>query len=170
MPEKQLRRIDEVTWGERLHLAYRRCRAEHGINYLEHAERISEWVPVSDQTLMRLELSEDIPRLPRQRQLLYFVLLSYGYEPETFGLTVDNCALQNWDIAKARKALDPGKNRRGGGETSGKSGKTASSKSSDSTKESSTKSRHSPRTTGVNRGMTRTSHDKSAGQTARRAA
>ena len=166
MAEKQLRKIDEVTWGERLHLAYRRCRQEHGITYDQHAKRISEWVPVSDQTLMRLELSEDLPKLPRQRQLLYFVLLSYGHDPESFGLTVENSALGNFDVAKARRNLTPGAKRKGG---VSKEGRTTSSSALTDDEVCHT-TRNSPRTTSINLGIAHAPKRIKAGQSHKTAA
>lgn len=166
MAEQQLRRIDELTWGERLHLAYRRCRQDHGLTYDQHAKRISEWVPVSDQTLMRMELSEELPRLPRQRQLLYFVLLSYGHEPESFGLTVENSALGNFDVAKARRLLAPGAKRKGGVSKEG----CTSPSSGNTDKESCHVIPNTPRYSAIKRGMAPARKRERAGQSPKAAA
>lgn len=101
------RKLDEETWGERLHRAYRQCRARTGLVYMQHAEAISAFVPISDQTLMRSELLEEVPARPNKRQVMFLTLLAYGFEPEEFGLTEETCSLTGFDMKRVRRELDP---------------------------------------------------------------
>lgn len=104
---KQHLRLGEETLGDRIHRAYRRCKAETGLVYLDHATAISEIVPVSDQTLMRLEQLDDLPSRPRQRQTLFLMMLAYGFDPHDFGLTEESAGLGAFDMRKVRRVLDP---------------------------------------------------------------
>lgn len=157
--------LGEETWGERLHRAYRRCRALHGITYLAHSEAISEFIPVSDQTIMRFEERDEMPANPRQRQLAYLIVTAYGFCPEEFGLTAETCNFGLWDLPKLKKALDPSRRQQA---TS--SDKKGSAKASDSPKGPQPPKRNNRRTTGVNRGMPQNGAHVSAGQTTRHAA
>lgn len=158
-------RLGEETWGERLRRAYRRCRTQHGITYLAHSEAISEFIPVSDQSIMRYEDRDELPSNPRQRQIAYLIILAYGYDPADWGLTPETANLGMWDLRKVAKALDPAKRQQATA-----SGKKAPAKSSDSPKEVRSAKRDSPRTTGVKRGMPQNGRHVLAGQTTRHAA
>ncbi len=100
--------INDETWGERFHRAYRRGRARHHFTYLGVAEAISATGnPVSDQTLLRLEQADEAPRSVSQRKAAYLALVAYGFEPEEFGLTVENSGLHMADLSALRRALAP---------------------------------------------------------------
>lgn len=113
MPRRTTKlKLEEETFGEKLHRAYRTCRKLYGLKYLDHAEAISEWINVSDQALMRWEIDfEDLPTRPRQRQLTYLAIIAYGFDPADFGLTPENSGLAAWDITKVEKALNPANRR-----------------------------------------------------------
>lgn len=114
-------KLGEETWGDRLHRAYRQARASRGgkaddgayrFSYRAVAEKLAEvGFDVSDQTVLRLELHEDVPTRMRDRQLAYFVLIAYGYDPADFGLTPDNVVLTGYDLRKVTRHLAP--DRRG---------------------------------------------------------
>lgn len=100
-------KLDEETWGERLHRAYRRCKARTGLIYIDQSAAISEFVPVSDQWLIRAEARDDAPTRPKDRQLAYLMLLAYGIEPEDFGLTAATSNMSSWNLTSVKKKLDP---------------------------------------------------------------
>lgn len=56
---------------------------------------------------MRLEDFDEIPARMRTRQVAYFALVAYGYEPADFGLTPDTVALGAFDINKVKRAVAP---------------------------------------------------------------
>lgn len=118
MARSVIRRLDTETWGERLHRAYRTARAEAGsrnpatgeaaFSYRMVADKLrSVGIDVSDQALLRLEEQVDVPRSMRQRQVAYFTLIAYGFDPAEFGLTPDNVILSAFDLPKIKRALAP---------------------------------------------------------------
>lgn len=103
-----LRRLEQETFGERLHRAYRRGRELHGFTYEERAEALRQVIDISDQSLIRYETLEEVPARPGQRQKLYLILIAYGFDPEDFGLTEDLAGIPEvWDMKKIRRILDP---------------------------------------------------------------
>jgi hypothetical protein len=100
-------RLDDESFGERVHRAYRQGRALHGFTYRDIAERLTNLYPVSMQSLQRIEQQDEIPKQPRVRLVAYLALIAYGFEPEDFGLNHDNTPLGLVDLKKAKAALDP---------------------------------------------------------------
>lgn len=99
--------LDDESFGERVHRAYRQGRAIHGFTYREIADRITQVYPVSMQSLQRIEQQPDVPRQPRVRLVAYLALVAYGFDPETFGLNHDNTPVGFIDLRKAKSVLDP---------------------------------------------------------------
>jgi hypothetical protein len=99
--------LNDETFGEKVHRAYRQGRAAHGFTYREIADRLSAVYPVSMQSLQRLELQPDIPRQQRVRLVAYLALIAYGFDPEDFGLNHDNTPLGLLDLEKTKVVLDP---------------------------------------------------------------
>lgn len=102
----RVRKLEAETWGERLHRAYRRCRAYSGLVYLDQSDAISQFLPVSDQTLMRFEVRDE-PTKVKDRMICFLAIIAYGHDPAEWGLTPENSGLEHWDLAKIRRALDP---------------------------------------------------------------
>lgn len=95
MAVQQLLALDEETWGERVARARGRAR----LSLKEAAARVSRLVPVSYSSLMRLEYLDAVPTDVKRRMVAYLALIVYGYEPEEFGLSVDD--LPRWITAEA---------------------------------------------------------------------
>lgn len=94
------------TFGDLLHRAYRRYKFTYGAAYDHAASAISEISPLSMQTLSRLELLEEKPTevLPRMRAVL--AILTYGFDPEEFGLSLDDLP-SGLDGRSVRMTLSP---------------------------------------------------------------
>ena len=86
MATQSLLALDEETWGERVARARNRAR----LSLKEAAARVSQLIPVSYSTLMRLESLEEEPQDVKRRAVAYLALYTYGYKPELFGLSVDD--------------------------------------------------------------------------------
>lgn len=111
--------LTDETWGDRVHRAYRYARDELNLgrdpktgqatfSYLAIAEKLrAAGIDTSDQALMRLEREPAIPTRMRQRQVAYFALMAYGFDPAEFGLTSDNVNLVGFDLPKIKRALTP---------------------------------------------------------------
>lgn len=110
--------LPDETWGDQIHRAYRHARSRFGrrdpvtgrasFSYEAVAERMRQaGLDLTDQVLMRLEDHEELPSRMKQRQIAYFALIAYGYDPADFGLTPDNVALAAFDLPKIKKALAP---------------------------------------------------------------
>ena len=93
-------------WGERLHRAYRYGREQHGYTYESVARQISRLgMPLSQQTLIRLEENETAPKTGRGQLNAWLALTAYGFEAADFGLKEPMGKLLDWDAV--RKELDP---------------------------------------------------------------
>lgn len=103
----ELSPLGPLTWGESVHMAYRRARALYGQTYVDVARRINQLVPVSDPTLTRLEAYKDVPSQERVRRIAYFALLAYGHNPEDFGLTKEACGVTEQMAKVAADLLIP---------------------------------------------------------------
>lgn len=79
---EHLRALDAETWGERV----ARARNRSGMSLKEAAARVSQLLPVSYSTLMRLESMQQPPTDTKRRILAFLTLVAYGYEPQDFGL------------------------------------------------------------------------------------
>lgn len=86
MATQSLLALDDETWGERV----ARARARARLSLKEAAARVSQLIPVSYSTLMRLESLDEAPTDLKRRAIAYLALFTYGYKPETFGLSVDD--------------------------------------------------------------------------------
>lgn len=106
-------RLTEETWGDRLHRAYRTCREKHGLVYADHADAISQFFPLAESVLLRLEDQLDVPSRPNTRLRAYMALLAYGFDPADFGLSKDNVPLSGWNMRLVESGLDPNKRTRG---------------------------------------------------------
>lgn len=101
----------KLTWGDRFHLAYRQSRDTFGYGYISYstvAERVSQIVPTSNQSILRMEGWEELPRNAQTRQVAFFALMALGFDPADFGLTEKNVPLGGFNMARARKLLSPG--------------------------------------------------------------
>lgn len=111
--------LTEETWGDQMHRAYRQARAKFAqgrdpqtgqaaFSYAVVARKLqSVGIPMTDQALFRLEQLTEPPTRMRQRQVAYFALIAYGYDPADFGLTPDNVVLTGFDIPKITRAIAP---------------------------------------------------------------
>jgi hypothetical protein len=107
------------TWGDQMHRAYRQARARFGggrdketgkaaFSYDVVARKLrSVGISMTDQVLLALERLDDPPKRMRQRQVAYFALIAYGYDPADFGLTPANVELSGYDIPRIKKAIAP---------------------------------------------------------------
>ena len=90
MATQALLALDDETWGERVARARGRAR----LSLKEAAARVSQLIPVSYSTLMRLESLDEAPVDVKRRAVAYLALFTYGYQPELFGLSVED--LPRW--------------------------------------------------------------------------
>lgn len=110
-------KLDAETWGDQLHRAYRQARdmyprdpvtGEAVLSYRVVAEKMrAAGIDVGDQTLMRLEDLTELPTRMKSRQIAYFALLAYGYDPEDFGLNPQTVVLTPFDLGRIKRALLP---------------------------------------------------------------
>lgn len=82
----QLVALGTPTWGERFTLARRRS----GKSLDRVAEQVSDVIPVSYGTLVRLEKMSDAPSDKKRRFVAFLSLLAFGYDPLDFGLGMDD--------------------------------------------------------------------------------
>lgn len=120
MPSRSpILQLQDETWGDQLHRAYRQARsrfnqrrdpvtgkASFSYDVVAHKLR-SVGISMTDQALFRLEELDEASTRMRQRQVAYFALIAYGYDPADFGLTPDNVALAGYDIPRITKAIAP---------------------------------------------------------------
>lgn len=106
-----LSRHDE-TWGDGFRAAFTQAKRffDSGIvTYRAVAERVSQIVPVTDSTVLRIGYVENIRESPAgTRQLAYLSLMALGYDPTEFDLTPQDRALRGMTDTELRKMLDPG--------------------------------------------------------------
>lgn len=95
----RLQTLDTETWGERV----ARARTRSGVSLKEAAARVSQFEQVSYTSLMRLERLGSVPSDGRRRIIAYLALVSYGYDPEDFGLSAN--ALPRWMTGEALTGL-----------------------------------------------------------------
>ncbi len=79
---RDLRHLDVETWGERV----ARARSRSGLSLKEAATRVSQVLPVSYSTLMRLESMPQPPTDLKRRIVAFLTLVAYGYDPQRFDL------------------------------------------------------------------------------------
>lgn len=91
----QLKQLEPETWGQRVKRAYLEQRTELGYTYANIAERINEsgLATMWTNSMQRLENFEEVPHQATSRLNAYLCLVSYGYDPSDFDLTVENVPL-----------------------------------------------------------------------------
>lgn len=112
-----------INWGDSFRMAYvqskryfqdiqRREDSDEGlVTYKAVADRVSQLVPVSETTILRLKTIDDIQSdrvHPGTRQIAYLSLVAMGYDPLEFGLNPTDRALRGLSEVEVRKLLDPG--------------------------------------------------------------
>lgn len=97
--------LDDETFGERLHRAFRRNRAATGETWSRLAERVSQVRPTSEASMIRLVDLDDVPKTNSGRLLAYMVVLALGYKPEDFGLSEANVPLAGYDLKRVADLL-----------------------------------------------------------------
>ena len=104
-------------WGDRFRAAYVQSKRHFPVGVVTYravAERVSQVIPTSDTTVMRLGYLAGPPSTPAQRQLAYLSLMAMGYDPLEFELEPRDRALRGMTDIELRKMLDPGKMPGGG--------------------------------------------------------
>jgi hypothetical protein len=86
------------TWGDRMHRAYRIARRNHGpsFTYRAVAERISEFEPTADVSILRLEARREFPREHRLRRVALYCVCLYGFDPAGFGVRPEMFSPFEW--------------------------------------------------------------------------
>lgn len=105
--KKQDASSPRLSFGELIHLAYRRARDKHGparITYDAVAQRISQIVPISDSQIYRYEKLEEPPTSAGTRQHIYLLLLAYGAVPEDYGFKWE---WEGFNMGQVRRLLKP---------------------------------------------------------------
>ena len=111
IPAPSLSRTEEPHWGDAFRAAYvqaKRCFEPGVISYEAVAERVSQLVPTTGTSVLRLGYSQEVPSRPNTRQIAYLALVAMGFDPTQFGLTVEDRALRGLTEIEIRKMLDPG--------------------------------------------------------------
>lgn len=83
MSTAELQALDAETWGERIG----RARSRAGLSLKEAASRVSDFIPVSYASIMRLENLGSEPPDAKRRAVAFLTLVAYGYNPAEFGLS-----------------------------------------------------------------------------------
>lgn len=111
IPAPSLSRSGEAHWGDEFRAAYLQAKRhfEPGVvSYEAVAERVSQLVPTTGTSILRLGYSEEVPSRPNQRQIAYLALVAMGFDPTEFGLDASDRALRGLTEIEVRKMLDPG--------------------------------------------------------------
>ena len=117
VPAPSLSRRDAPPWGDEFKAAWMQAKRyfEPGvITYEAVAERVSQLVPVSHTSVLRLGYLTEMPDKASTRQMAYLTLMAMGYDPLEFGLEPRDRALRGMTDAEIRKMLDPGLARKNG--------------------------------------------------------
>ena len=112
-----LPRPSTTTWGDEFRAAYNQAKRHFKagvITYEAVAERVSQLVPVSHTSILRLGYLETPPEKDAPRQMAYLALVAMGYDPRDFGLQSTDRALRGMTDIEIRKLLDPGMARNNG--------------------------------------------------------
>lgn len=110
IPQPSLSRM-ERNWGSEFRAAFIQARHHFGsevTSYDSVAERVSQLVPTTGTSIMRLGYSETVPRRPPQRQIAYLAFVAMGFDPLEFGLKPEDRRLRGLTDIEIRKMLDPG--------------------------------------------------------------
>lgn len=111
IPAPSLSRAEEPHWGDGFRAAYVQSKRhfEPGvISYEALAERVSQLVPTTGTSILRLGYADEVPRRPNTRQIAYLALVAMGFDPTQFDLTAEDRALRGLTEIEIRKMLDPG--------------------------------------------------------------
>lgn len=111
IPEASLSRSDEPRWGDEFRAAYLQAKRHFDqgvISYVAVAERVSQLIPTSDTTILRLSYNDEVPTNAGTRQIAYLALMAMGFDPAEFGLTMEDRGLRGLTDIELRRMLDPG--------------------------------------------------------------
>jgi hypothetical protein len=101
-------RLPPETWGDKMKRAYRHGKRQYDYTYRELSERLTEaGIPISDQTLLRFEESENPPTAPRQLTNAVFYVIAMGYAPCDLDLPDTTDPMRAYNVAYLKKVLDP---------------------------------------------------------------
>lgn len=106
-----LERPSEKRWGDDFRAAVVQSRMHFGqkkVTYVRLAERVSQLVPTTDTTILRLGYLDELGTNRSVRQIAYLALMALGFDPLDFGLEPRDRALKGLTDAEIRKMLDPG--------------------------------------------------------------
>lgn len=110
-PGPSLSRSNGPRWGDEFRAAYLQAKRhfEQGvISYVAVAERVSQLIPTSDTTILRLSYNDDVPSNAGTRQVAYLALMAMGFDPTEFGLKPEDRGLKGLTDIELRRMLDPG--------------------------------------------------------------
>lgn len=111
VPKPSLSRSEGPRWGDEFRAAYQQAKRffEPGvISYAAVAERVSQLIPTSDTTILRLSYNDDVPTNASTRQIAYLALVAMGFDPAEFGLESRDRGLKGLTDIQIRRMLDPG--------------------------------------------------------------
>lgn len=114
VPKPSLTRSEGPRWGDEFRAAYLQAKRyfEPGvISYAAVAERVSQIIPTSDTTVLRLSYQDEVPTNPGTRQIAYLALMAMGFDPSEFGLEPQDRGLRGMTDIELRRILDPGYDR-----------------------------------------------------------
>lgn len=106
-----LARPSGPRWGDEFRAAYLQAKRHFDagvVTYEAVADRVSQLVPVSHTTVLRLGYLDEVPEKQSARQVAYLSLVAMGYDPREFGLESRDRALRGMTDVEIRKLLDPG--------------------------------------------------------------
>lgn len=100
------------TWGERFLRAYKKARSHPefppgSITYDAIAERVSQLVPTTGTSILRLGSADVEPSRPNQRQIAYLALVAMGFDPREFGLSHSDRRLRGLTDRAIHQTLNP---------------------------------------------------------------
>lgn len=114
MPRKvppSLSRAEGPKWGDEVRAAYLQAKRHFDpgmVTYAAVAARVSQLVPTTDTSILRLGYHDDVPNNAGTRQIAYLALMAMGFDPSEFGLTPQDRGLKGYTDIELRKLLDPG--------------------------------------------------------------
>lgn len=117
VPEPSLTRSDGPRWGDEFRAAYLQAKRyfEPGvISYAAVAERVSQLIPTSDTTILRLAYNDEVPAKAATRQIAWLALVAMGFDPREFGLNDEDRGLKGLTDIELRRMLDPGHTSKNG--------------------------------------------------------
>lgn len=97
-------------WGDEFRAAYLQAKRHFPkgvVTYQSVADRVSQLVPTSVTSVLRLGNKDTLPCTAPERQRAYLSLVAMGFDPEAFGLTAHDRALKGLTESEIRMMLDP---------------------------------------------------------------